>query len=177
MVNPLFGDTVNLKYNFNSFLETNSSAGVFIFSLLLLARLLWGGCRSGWGSVWVSREGWGPSAVPLWGWGEHCALPQWLGRLVRVLCTKNSVLCLMCDPPHIPQELQAAVPRGHSSAPQLCQCPLGLLEEITEKCRKKSYCALIISVVLPTCFYLKLVWKPALGALTLLGVQEGWDGG
>lgn len=80
-------------------------------------------------------EGWGPSAVPLSDWGELRALPHWLGSLVPVLCAKDSVLCVTL--PIFLRSVQAAVPRGHSSAPQLCQCPLGLLEEITEMQKEK----------------------------------------
>lgn len=67
-------------------------------------------------------------------WGELRALPHWLGSLVPVLCAKDSVLCVTL--PIFLRSVQAAVPRGHSSAPQLCQCPLGLLEEITEMQKK-----------------------------------------
>lgn len=59
MVNPLFRDTVNLKYNFNSFLETNSSTGI----LFLVSCCLHGCCGEDagveWGGVWVSRGGLG----------------------------------------------------------------------------------------------------------------------
>lgn len=82
----------------------------------------------------------------------------------------------MCDPPHIPQECAGSCAPG----PQLCTTALPVPTRAAGRNNRNAEGevtdALIISIFLTAGFYLKLVWKPALGAVTLLRVQEGWDG-
>lgn len=122
MVNPLLGDTVNLKYNFNSFLETDSSAGV----LFLVSCCSYGCCGEDvdveWGSALVSREGLGSLLC----WAPHrigvstVHFQTCWEVLVPLLCITDNVLFLIYYSAWVPWKCADSCTLG----PRLCTTAL-----------------------------------------------------